>query len=100
VLETNRRILDVVPEHEKLLFLNELYELGKLVEEHLCDEELASFMMQKEELLLANLDTFIESDANEKMQLILEKVNKFQINHCWIHKYMPDKPPWVHEDLI
>jgi len=97
---TNLMIMDAVPESEKIKFLNELSELGKLVEEHLCEKKLISFMMQKEGLLLANLDTFMESDANEKMQLILEKVNQFQINHYWIHKYMPDEPLWVHEDLI
>jgi hypothetical protein len=100
VFETNQKFLDVVQEYEKLLFLNKIIEFCKLVEEHLCEKKLISFMMQKEGLLLANLFTFMESDANEKMQLILEKVNQFQINHCWIHKYMPDEPPWVHEDLI
>jgi len=93
---TNLRIMDAVPESKKIQFLNELSELGKLVEVHLCEEKLALFMIREKGLLLANLDTFMESDAKEKMQLILEKVNQFQIYHCWIHKYMPDEPPWVH----
>jgi hypothetical protein len=76
--------MDAVPESEKIPFLNELSELGKLVEEHLCDEKLALFMIQEKGLLLANLDTFMESDAKEKMQLIFCKANKIKINHPWI----------------
>jgi len=81
---TNLRIMDAVPESEKIPFLNELSELGKLVEEHLCDEKLALFMIREKGLLLANLDTFMESDAKEKMQLIFCNANKIKINHPWI----------------
>jgi len=93
VYENNPDILDKVPEDMKVSFTNAVFQLAELLCEFLSETKLAPFMVQKEGgILLGIPEIFMKSEAKAKMPMILDKLNEFQIQHCWIHHFMPNEP--------
>jgi hypothetical protein len=93
VYENNPDILDKVHEDMKVPFTNAVFQLAELLCEFLSETKLAPFMVQKEGgFLLGIPETFMKSEAKAKMPMILDKLNEFQIQHCWIHHFMPNEP--------